>query len=72
MALPLLEDALKVQEATQDPDWLAITRFCLGRALWETGGDRARARGLVMAAMGHASSLMARDLDAKGWLVRHP
>ena len=70
-ALPVLEHALRVQEAAKDPDWVAVTRFSLARALWETGGDRARARALARAAAEFPGTLIAPDLDAKTWLRRH-
>jgi hypothetical protein len=71
LALPLLEQALAAQEAVKDPDWLAVTRFCLARALWQTGGDRVRARELARQAATYPRSLEAPDLDAKDWLAAH-
>ena len=70
-ALALLEQALEVQEAVKDPDWLAVTRFCTARAMWDTGGDRVKARELARQATTYPSSLSAPDLDATAWLASH-
>jgi eukaryotic-like serine/threonine-protein kinase len=51
-AVVVLEAALQWQETNPDtPRYLAQARFGVARALWATGGDRARARALVAAAI---------------------
>jgi tetratricopeptide (TPR) repeat protein len=46
-ALAPLERAIKIAEPTQKPSDLARPRFALARALWDSGGDRARATDLA-------------------------
>jgi eukaryotic-like serine/threonine-protein kinase len=51
-ALVALEAALQWQEKNPDtPRYLAQARLGVARALWATGGDRVRARGLAAAAI---------------------
>jgi tetratricopeptide (TPR) repeat protein len=50
-ALPVLERAVAIGERAQaEPVSLAKSRFALARALWQSGGDRARAVALARAA----------------------
>jgi hypothetical protein len=72
----MFERALKIAEANPpEIDLLAAVRFGLGSALWETGGDRARARSLAKqsreayAARGETKKKALADVDA--WLARH-
>jgi tetratricopeptide (TPR) repeat protein len=68
-ALPLLERAVGILEKHgSDPALLAQGRFALARALWNTGGDRARARSLAIAARENAGDERA-EVDA--WLAQH-
>ncbi|MBI3185198.1 MAG: serine/threonine protein kinase [Myxococcales bacterium] len=56
-AVPRLERALKLWETGRPPGELASARLALAQALWDSGGDRARARGLAVAARdGYASA----------------
>jgi tetratricopeptide (TPR) repeat protein len=72
-ARPVLEHAWRLRETVDIPVDAAETRFALARALWDTGGDRARARGLAVAARdayAHASDAEhARGVDT--WLATH-
>jgi tetratricopeptide (TPR) repeat protein/tRNA A-37 threonylcarbamoyl transferase component Bud32 len=55
-ALPLFERAITIFEHhPADPQSLAQSRFGLAQALWLTGGDRARARQLAVAARDHVA-----------------
>jgi tetratricopeptide (TPR) repeat protein len=67
-ALPLLEEALAARAGGETPE-LAETRFLLARALWDGGGDRARAIELAEAAMPKLDAGGAADLDVKKWLA---
>jgi len=50
-ALAAAERAVKIgEQAGRDPILVAVARYSLGRALWDTGGDRHRAVELVAAA----------------------
>jgi serine/threonine-protein kinase len=50
-AVPLLERALRIRkEKEPDATYVATTEFALARALWESGGDRPRARALARSA----------------------
>jgi tetratricopeptide (TPR) repeat protein len=74
-AIALLERALAIREAHEpDPATVAETRFALAGALWDSGGDRARARRLAIAALNAyqrppASDAKAREVTA--WLSAH-
>ncbi len=73
-----LERALKIRETIREaPIELALIRFFLGRALWESKGDRKRAKTLIAAAWprgrvetpGYPRSL-AREIEQ--WMESHP
>jgi hypothetical protein len=50
----------------------SATSFALGRALWETGGDKARARALVERALTHTTSFQSVERAAEEtWLSKH-
>jgi eukaryotic-like serine/threonine-protein kinase len=73
-----LERALAIREGANDPQRhdYGRTRFALARALWQTGGDRTRARQLAEAARGdlaEADSPLARGRRAAlaAWLAEH-
>ena len=75
-ALPWLERAKKIWDAHPggDPNAYAVD-FALARALWDTSGDRARARALALrarerfAATGAKGAPHVREIDA--WLAAH-
>lgn len=74
-AVPPLERALRIREAHEpNQRQVADTRFALGRALWESGGDRARAIQLAEAARAFygsmKASLRAAD-ETRAWLAAH-
>ncbi len=73
-ALPPLERALAIRERQPVPrGWLDESRFALARALWESGGDRARALRLArqaaagFAALGEAEKTNHAEVEA--WLA---
>jgi serine/threonine-protein kinase len=73
-AVQLLEQALLIREQDEPiPDLVAVTQFALARALWESGGDRHRARALA----GVAADTFAshgrpnREKAARDWLGSH-
>lgn len=73
-ALPHLERAVSALATTNaDPLALADSRFALARALWETGGDRQRARALARAALeAYAAATVAEAADraaVAAWLA---
>jgi eukaryotic-like serine/threonine-protein kinase len=74
-ALPPLERALRIRQAHEaDPGVVADTRFALARALWDAGGDRARARRLAQAARDvyeRVTSNPRPALEARAWLAQH-
>ncbi|MFP2930120.1 tetratricopeptide repeat protein [Pyxidicoccus sp. 3LG] len=74
-ALEPLERALTLASARSRPEDVARTRFALGRALWELGKERHRARELVDSAReGYAVRAQAniRELEAvRDWLAAH-
>jgi eukaryotic-like serine/threonine-protein kinase len=52
VAIRLFEDALRIREQPHsDPVLTADTKFGLARALWQSGGDRTKARSLATAAL---------------------
>jgi tetratricopeptide (TPR) repeat protein/predicted Ser/Thr protein kinase len=76
-AIGPLERAVALQEIPpSDPQDLAWARFLLARALWDGGGDRARARALAeQAREGYVGQpgWMRGALDAiDAWLAAHP
>jgi hypothetical protein len=61
------------------PEDGAETRFALARALWDSGGDRRRARAVakesseLYARVGSRVGRIARERDAlREWLEQHP
>jgi tetratricopeptide (TPR) repeat protein len=75
-ALAPLERALRLREGGNDPAPLSETRFALARALWDSRGDRARARRLAeearaadARAAGPEAKAEAERIDA--WLASH-
>jgi tetratricopeptide (TPR) repeat protein len=74
-ALPLLERATRLAEShALDAETLGECHFHFGRALWDAGRDRARARALVtqsIADYSKAPRLAARAERARAWLVSH-
>jgi tetratricopeptide (TPR) repeat protein len=75
-ARPVLERALRIREAKEhDAGTIAETRLALGRALWDGGGDQARARRLVEQARAVYDSQRSSArpaLEARAWLADHP
>ena len=68
------ERALRIRERSEpDPTLIAETRFGLARALWESGGDRARALSLARAAREtYERNNRPRQLSTVGaWLASH-
>jgi len=73
-AIPVLERALALRVAAgRDPVDVAETRFALARALWDGGGDRARAHALATEARAaYAGGRGATDrAEIDAWLRRH-
>src|SRR5262249_43048584 len=74
-AIELVEAALAIAERNADritPRELAEIRFVLARALWDGGGDRARARALArQAADGQAGRKGPELAEIRAWLARH-
>jgi tetratricopeptide (TPR) repeat protein len=68
-ALPLLEHAVEIDRPAP-PDDRAHAAFALARALWATGGDRARARALATAAAPDAQPA-SRRAAIERWLAAH-
>ncbi|MCX4244774.1 serine/threonine-protein kinase [Paraliomyxa miuraensis] len=74
-AVPPLERGLvlRAPEHTPPPE-LCEVRFALGRALWESGGDRKRAVALVRDAVAAVVGLdgeLAQRTEAEAWLREH-
>jgi len=73
IAAPAAERGLVLSEAQGDdaePNELARLRFALARALWDTGGDRVRARKLAeQAETGQTDA--GRKADVTKWLASH-
>jgi hypothetical protein len=68
-AIAPLERALTLRLAAAAPADLGATRFALARALWESGGDRSRARALARAARdGYGARLETERAEADAWL----
>jgi tetratricopeptide (TPR) repeat protein len=73
-AVPYFERALRIREATdRDATLVAETRFGLARALWQSGGDRARSLSLARAAHEtYERNNRPRQLSAvDAWLAVH-
>jgi tetratricopeptide (TPR) repeat protein len=76
-ALVPLERALAIREHhSVMPEKLALTRLALARALWQSGGDRARARQLALQARdGFAAAGRPSEREraqAEDWIGQHP
>ena len=75
-ALPPLERALRIREAGEhDPATVAETRVALARALWDAGGNRARARRLAEGARDTYDRLRSNArpaVEVRAWLTTHP
>ena len=73
-ALPELE-RLAAQQDGLAPEVRFAVDFTLARALWDTGGDRTRARALATGAVGNLRALVAArpgDIaQIEGWLASH-
>jgi len=74
-AVPPLERALRIREA-HEPNQLQVadTRFALARALWDSGGDRARAVRLAEAARRFydgGESTPPAAAETRAWLAAH-
>jgi tetratricopeptide (TPR) repeat protein/predicted Ser/Thr protein kinase len=67
-AIPLLREALALRLSTCTPPECAITRYFLGRALWDGGGDRNEAIALVRDAL----TVFERDAALEPWIARYP
>ncbi len=72
-AVPLAERAVALRQASQmDPTLLANARFVLAQALWDSAGDRDRARSLATAARDAWATLGERgaadSAEAAAWL----
>jgi serine/threonine-protein kinase len=69
--LPLLEHALAIREKVgRSPGGIAEAKWQLGRALWESGKDKARGLALVHEARPKLVGLrQAREIDS--WLAAH-
>ena len=67
-AIPLLREALALRLSSCTPPECAITRYALGRALWDGGGDRAEAVALVREAL----VVFERDAALEPWIARYP
>jgi eukaryotic-like serine/threonine-protein kinase len=73
-AVSYFERALRIRKSMDsDPTLGAETRFGLARALWESGGDRARALSLARSAReAYAPSNRPRQLaEVDAWLAAH-
>jgi eukaryotic-like serine/threonine-protein kinase len=72
-ALPIAERGVAnelAQGSDADRDELATGRFALARALWDTNGDRARARSLAEQAM-EGQDDAGKRAEIAGWLDKH-
>jgi tetratricopeptide (TPR) repeat protein len=73
-AIPYFERALRIrQEKEWDKTLIAETGFGLARALWESGGDRARSLSLARASReAYATNDLPKQLSAvDSWLAVH-
>jgi serine/threonine-protein kinase len=73
-AARLFEDALRIrQQPHADPVVAADTEFGLARALWDSGGDRTRARSLATAALKayQGGRRSERQRAVETWLADH-
>ncbi|MCB9565127.1 MAG: tetratricopeptide repeat protein [Kofleriaceae bacterium] len=75
-ARPLLERAVAIRTTHPgDPEDLARTQFLLARALWDGGGDRARARALATEARDGYDHIDTADLEIRdqirAWVASH-
>jgi eukaryotic-like serine/threonine-protein kinase len=74
VAVPLLEEALQICEGGDcDPVVVGDANLALARALWESRGDRARARlhGNTALKVYREARSTKREQAAKTWLVAH-
>jgi serine/threonine protein kinase/tetratricopeptide (TPR) repeat protein len=74
-AIAPLERALRIRDAQEnDPTFVAETRFALAKALWDSGGDRARAVSLARTAKDkYAAEQASSELgEVDAWLASHP
>jgi tetratricopeptide (TPR) repeat protein len=75
-ALAPLERALAIREKSgAEPPHIGETRFLLARALWDSGGDRARARALAQAARaayGDKAPWSGKVVAIESWIAQHP
>ena len=72
-AVPLLERSLKTGTQTITP-LRAVTRWALAQALWDSGGDRDRARELARGALADlepAPAQVALRSQLERWLAAH-
>jgi tetratricopeptide (TPR) repeat protein len=68
VAVKLLERALVILEHHPgQPGYLSETQLTLAQALWDSGGDRRRARALAQAARPNADT----PAEVDGWLATH-
>jgi len=73
-AVRLIEDALSVRQRPHaDPVLAAESEFGLARALWESGGDRGKARRLAAAALGIYTTERrpSQERAVRSWLTDH-
>ena len=73
-AVQMFERALRIRQQPQsDPVLAADTEFGLARALWDSGGDRAKARGLATMALAVYKDGRRTDREhaVETWLGRH-
>lgn len=76
-ALPFIEHALKIAGSGEPSQWgVAEARFAQAQALWQTGGDRARARQLARDARegiaAETNTIARRQLaEIDAWLEKH-
>jgi hypothetical protein len=73
-AIPLLERFLKVCIESSLDAGFAETMFPLARALWDTGGDRERAKRLATLALSHVLPGNRAELapQIQTWIATHP
>jgi len=72
-AVPLFEDALRArQQPAGDPVLAAESQFGLARALWQSGGDRKKARVLATAALQkYREERRPQQREVEAWLADH-